>query len=346
MNSKIKFWSLQGFFVSVLFVMVWFGMQGCDPFPQCSKDDDCAKPLRCHPERRVCEAQCTSQSDCGTNQQCVNLVCVDGSSGQGATGLDPATAKYLAMLKQHVKFEVDPKTQKATKINIAGHLQLDLEAKTIKIGDHLTVESSRVLVSKANLQIVNGMNKTDSSNSTGNVIVGYNEENNRNVTRTGSHSIVVGTGHSYASYGGIVTGKNNSIIGAYSNVCGGEENTAESLASTVSGGQKNKVQGQWASISGGRNNSANGAYASVSGGSYNFADGNYTSVVGGGGIEQLQGNRCQGNYSVIVGGEGNTVSCQACVLLGGQKLNLRDNYEAGLGAKSQGGTCLSKAACQ
>lgn len=323
---------------------------GCDPFPQCSRDEDCSKPLRCHPERKVCEAQCTQKSDCQAGQICTNLLCVadrgGSSGGSGSNGLSEKTAQYLKLLQDTIQFEVDPKTQKPKVVTIAGQLRLDLSANKVTLGRHLTVEKQRVLVQGANLQVVNGEGSTETKKGLGNVIVGYNEANGRDVTRTGSHNVVVGTGHSYESYGGVVLGKNNTTRGVYASVCGGEGNEAVSPYSVVSGGNQNKASGQWASVLGGRKNTAQGSYTSISGGRSNIADGNYCSILGGGGIQNLQGNRCQGNYATITGGEGNTVSCNACSLLGGKQLRFNQDFQTALGNTSSSGTCTASQACR
>src|SRR5690606_35194649 len=56
-----------------------------------------------------------------------------------------------------------------------------------------------------NVQIVNGVGATDSTNALGNLIIGYNE-NQSGYARNGSHNLVVGRDHGYTSYGGFVAG--------------------------------------------------------------------------------------------------------------------------------------------
>ena len=72
----------------------------------------------------------------------------------------------------------------------------------------------------------------------GNLIIGYDEGDDKDM-KTGSHNIVVGRDHSYTSYGGLVVGYNNSIIGQYSSVTGGHSNSAEARTASVSGGRYN-----------------------------------------------------------------------------------------------------------
>ncbi len=63
-----------------------------------------------------------------------------------------------------------------------------------------------------NFQVVSG-NDTETTdgviNGTGNIIIGYNEGTSEE--RTGSHNLVIGTDHSFSSYGGIVAGTDNEI---------------------------------------------------------------------------------------------------------------------------------------
>ncbi len=116
---------------------------------------------------------------------------------------------------------------------------------------HVSTAASRLTVSGADLQIVNGQGMTASKNGRGNLIVGYNETYTA-TKRGGSHNLVVGPGHSYSSHGGMVAGFRNTASGPHASVCGGTQNTAS---------------GQYATVSGGINNSASKHYAGISCGS-------------------------------------------------------------------------------
>lgn len=150
-----------------------------------------------------------------------------------------------------------------------------------------------VRVVGANLQIVSGSGSTNGEiNGLGNLIVGYDEENQNGEfgfcdddqfgnqaacengggtwylsLKSGSHNVVVGRGHSYASYGGVVVGNQNIISGAYSSVTGGRNNRTSGISANISGGLSNKSTGNNAAITGGEFNNANGAKSVVSGGS-------------------------------------------------------------------------------
>ena len=106
--------------------------------------------------------------------------------------------------------------------------------------NYLSVDESTntVLISGANLKVVSGEGSTDATiNGTGNIIIGYDEDSNND--KSGSHNLVVGTDHTYSSYGGIVVGYNNSITGQYSSVSGGTGNTASGFYTSVSGDSGN-----------------------------------------------------------------------------------------------------------
>jgi hypothetical protein len=87
----------------------------------------------------------------------------------------------------------------------------------------------------------------------GNLVVGYNEVSpSRPPFRTGMHNLVVGPEHEYASTGGLVAGRHNSLRGRNASVTGGEDNEARGTASSVSGGSRNLASGPIASVSGGQ----------------------------------------------------------------------------------------------
>ena len=198
-------------------------------------------------------------------------------------GLDQfATKEELAALREELLAEVNSVRQLTPteeEREILGHMSIeqlptDDEGNTAK-----TVRFTGV-----NVQIVNGLGATNGNsenpyvsqgsltNSLGNLVVGYNEVrcsgyfNNppeprscvetEGPERLGSHNIVVGTGHQYASYGGLVIGFDNTISGAWSSVCGGRNNTASGEGATVSGGgglnpgNANDAAADWSTISG------------------------------------------------------------------------------------------------
>jgi hypothetical protein len=131
--------------------------------------------------------------------------------------------------------------------------------------------ANEVVITGANLCIVNGLGLTETTNGLGNLIVGYNESRPPGVVqddRTGSHNVVVGRFNNFSSFGGLVVGNFNQISGQFASVSGGDENTASGLFSSVSGGDENTASGGFSSVSGGVFNTASGFFfSSVSGGS-------------------------------------------------------------------------------
>ena len=92
-----------------------------------------------------------------------------------------------------------------------------------------------VQITGANLRIVNGLGSTQTTNSAGNLVVGYNEFGNPfGDDRTGSHNISFGEANSFSSFGGLVGPKFNTISGSFATVTGGLRHTAFGFGSSVS----------------------------------------------------------------------------------------------------------------
>jgi hypothetical protein len=192
-----------------------------------------------------------------------------------------------------------------------------LPARVAALEDKLqfvTVSEDEMVITGANLRIVNGLGDTSTTNGLGNVIVGYNEPRNNSASpdvRTGSHNVIVGTMHNFSRFGGIVVGLFNEISGDYASVSGGISNTASAYVSSVSGGVGNTASGPYASVSGGGDNTASGDSASVSGGAGNIARGETSWVTGG------TANTASGTRSSVVGGQQNIATHQDAVVSGG-----------------------------
>jgi len=129
-------------------------------------------------------------------------------------------------------------------------------------------------------------------NGLGNLIVGYAA----NSSGTGSHNIVVGDGHTYSSYAGIVTGFQNSLTGEEAGIIGGQGNTASGDYAAICGGFTNLASGDWSSVPGGYGNWATGPYSTASGGVFARATGAISAVNGG------FFNTASGLYSTVSGG--------------------------------------------
>jgi hypothetical protein len=157
-----------------------------------------------------------------------------------------------------------------------------------------------VQVTGANLQVVSGAGSTGAAvNGFGNVIVGYNE-NTTGHSRAGSHNVVVGAEHGYASFSGIVSGESNQVTDEAAAAIGGQSNTASGEYATVTGGQNNTASGNYSSVGGGDANEASGKWSSVSNGLQNLAGGIFSWVGTG------FGNSSVGAYASITGGYQNS----------------------------------------
>jgi hypothetical protein len=222
---------------------------------------------------------------------------------------------------------------------------------------------TRAVFSGVDVQIVNGSGSTSgatpSGNGGGNVIIGYNEAtpNAQAVCsdgtyatqatclapavwganqHTGFHNLVIGAGHSYTSYDGMVVGSQNVINQVGASVSAGTFNTASGLYSSVSGGSTNTASGPNSSISGGNDNTSSGFNTSVTGGAHNVASSpvnsqglyvGFGAVVSGGygntasgDISTVSGgfqNTAGGNQSSISGGQNNATICYTCSISGG-----------------------------
>ena len=231
---------------------------------------------------------------------------------------------------------------------------LDLQSYVKRQGDTIVFEG-------VNLQVTNGSGFTNTANGTGNIIVGYNEtsassrfespvvcSNGRFVTaqectdknhvwskaqKTGSHNLVVGSGHSYTQSGGVVFGAANAITAANAVVLGGSGNVSSANVSVVSGGKNNLAKATAAAVSGGDGNVASADSASVTGGKNNNAGAIAASISGG------TGNLAMAASSSIIGGTNNTASGENASITGGTSniaSGARSSVDGGIENQSAG----------
>ena len=130
---------------------------------------------------------------------------------------------------------------------------------------NMVISGSDIYFRAINVQIRNGLGGSETINGLGNLIIGYDEDTGGD-TKTGSHNIVVGKGHTYTNYCGFVAGENNSITGSFASVTGGANCTAAGNFSSVCGGHSNVAEGYCSTISGGYNNRAIEDTSTISGG--------------------------------------------------------------------------------
>ncbi len=229
----------------------------------------------------------------------------------------------------------------------------------LALNGKLGLNGTAAVCTGVDVQITNGSGKTQDATPAGfgggNLIIGYNEPdaNAREVCtdgssgnispgncvlpavwkanqHTGYHNLVIGYGHSYTSYGGLVVGSLNAINNAYASVSGGTYNVASGKYSSVSGGYYSASDGESSSVSGGGGNSAAATGSSVSGGFYNTAGG-WTSSISGGwngtasgtgsSVSGGDGNIALGNGSSVSGGRGNTAEAIISSVSGGRTVN-------------------------
>jgi hypothetical protein len=198
-----------------------------------------------------------------------------------------------------------------------------------------------VVITGANLRIVNGLRGTATANGVGNLFLGYNEpRDDGDNERTGSHNVVVGLGNNFSSFGGLVVGRHNAIRGAFASVSGGFDNTASGESASVNGGIFNRASGPSASVSGGFDNTARGNASAVSGGDGNTASGNAAAVSGG------HGNTASGHTAAISGGEANTARGFSASVSGGRNRRVEWDFDwatasAAVGSDRHGDTTSS-----
>jgi hypothetical protein len=178
-----------------------------------------------------------------------------------------------------------------------------------------------VRITGANLRLVNGLRATATTNGLGNLLVGYNEPRQGANVETGSHNVVVGQGHNFSSFGGLVVGRQNEISGAFAAVSGGFDNTASGANAAVSGGIFNRASGASAAVSGGFDNTASANATSVCGGQGNTASGESAAVSGG------HGNTASSANAAVGGGEANTASGFASSVGGGRNHMARRDFD-------------------
>ena len=186
----------------------------------------------------------------------------------------------------------------------------------------LRVANDTLFIEGVNVQIVNGLGSTRTTNGLGNLVVGYNEPDGPSPDRSGSHNIIVGAEHNYTSIGGLVAGQNNRITGRFASISGGLGNVASGDWASISGGVFSFASGNAASVSGGEENNASGQFASISGGRGNVASHNAASVSGG------IGNNATETYSSVSGGEGNVASGNAAAVSGGIGNNAAETFSS------------------
>jgi hypothetical protein len=239
-----------------------------------------------------------------------------------------APASSVACLVAAAVLTFTQQTTTANKLNLLTPEQAEIlsHMSIVYLDDGVGGLAKTIRIEGVNVQVVNGLGSTETTNGLGNVIVGYQEPGNEVSadTRTGSHYVVVGRRHNYSGFGGVVAGESNDASGDY--------------AVSV-GGRRNQASGNWSAVSGGAHNHASGQNAVVAGGSFNWSGSDSTVVVGGEGNHAIPaGAGGAGNKAVVVGGYDNRSKGQGSVVVGGRWNETTANYSAILAGASN--VCL------
>ena len=226
-----------------------------------------------------------------------------------------------------------------------------------------------VRLTGVNLQVVSGGGSTDAINGAGNVIIGYNERNERldfSVCSIGvmnqftpegvrrferalinNETDCLGAGGVWApSHTGgshyLVVGPHNNYS-SFGGIVAGQHNSANAAMASVLGGEFNRSSEEHSIVLGGSNNATSGRVSTVSGGRRNEASGTQASVSGGIGnvaegpessISGGRENRAVGFYSSASGGLLNEALEQGSAILGGQQNSAQGNGSSIVGGRS------------
>lgn len=235
-----------------------------------------------------------------------------------------ALAEVLLTMQQTIEaLQLQVETLEAsTVLGLNGYMSVDDETQT-------------VLLSGANLQVVNGSGELLEGNALGNIIVGYNTVDSAQqlIDRQGSHNLVLGAGNTYNGSGniiggssnkshgdfGIVSGLQNEYSGSRGGMIGGRYNISSLSTGVTIGGRNNILDSDDGAIVGGIGNENWQELGVLVGGSGNLIQTNVGSQTWANVICGGQGNTINdGNYSAIFAGYDNTVSGQLAAVVGGR----------------------------
>lgn len=250
-------------------------------------------------------------------------LCVPKTAGKTVTS--GGTAAEAKCEGEVTAVGLPPNGEMPTLLNILSHMEYVASG----IGSQPTIKFKGV-----NVQIVNGAGSTATTNSKGNLVIGYDETPG---TQTGSHNVVLGGEQSFTSYGGILAGFKNSISGAYASVTGGLSNIASGAYASITGGGENFASGSRASVTGGYSNTANELVASVTGGELNVASGVGAAISGGLNNRARKGNSsvsggteniAEALYAWVGGGYENKATGKSSAIFGGKELSATNEFQA------------------
>jgi hypothetical protein len=233
-------------------------------------------------------------------------ICVPETAGSAVTS-GGSEGKCEA---KHTTVELPPTAELATLQSILPHIKYEAEG----IDKKPTVQFSG-----ANVEIVNGEGKTATTNGEGNLVIGY-DENEEKHEQTGSHNLILGPEQTFTGYGDVLAGKTNDAISNY-DLIAGANNSVSAVAASVTGGWHNTASATYSSVTGGAFNTASKVFASASGGYDNTASGESASVSGG------YENKASGSQASVLGGNKNLAEGMLSVIYGGKELKTTKEYE-------------------
>ena len=191
---------------------------------------------------------------------------VNGNFSAVKTAVDDNDGRIAALEAALATLQATVATQAATIADLEEDLAAVQTSDVMALEPYLSVDEdaessgARVMLTRVNLQVVNGLNGTASINGYGNVVIGYDEANTWDFNRcsdgvytsqvdcesageiwdithkSGSHNLVLGSENSYSQYGGLVAGYRNFINRSYATISGGALNTAMGEFSSIMGG--------------------------------------------------------------------------------------------------------------
>jgi trimeric autotransporter adhesin len=162
-----------------------------------------------------------------------------------------------------------------------------LETRTAALSAEAVDGRPALVIAGVNVFVRNGEGATGTENGLGNLVIGYDEIRSdvggdpEEMDRSGSHNLVVGQGHDYASHGGLVAGQYNALEAPFAVVAGGYRNRVTGASGAVTGGVNNEASGEASSVTGGSGNEAEALASSVSGGLNRTMSGSYGWRAGG-----------------------------------------------------------------
>ena len=183
-----------------------------------------------------------------------------------------------------------------------------------------------VIFEGCNVHVLNGVGQTSTTNGRGNLIIGYNK--NEVSTRAGSHNLIVGDLHEYSSYGGIVSGTENTLSAPNATVLSSVDSEARTVSGTILGADRGITDTAAVIVGGTRNYAGPGAnFGVVVGGTENATNGARAVAVGG------TLNNAAGGNAVACGGSENSAVGSEAMVCGGSS-----NVSNGLDSSISGGS--------